>query len=224
MIELKIYFRKSDNKPLPYNYYKNHHGFVSKLIGNDSYGEAFNNYTYSNLHGSRYEKNGISFKNNVGYFFIRTNNNNTLVNFFQNYDKMKNEEMYYGIYLDGFEISFIDKIEKSRFKTMVESPILVNGSYAFKNKDWFDDEDILKCENYIVNNISEKAKSLNFTIDENLSIKIKNQGKHSDITYGGVHNKGRVFDLEIKCNNETKEFILLNGIGLSCGCGFGMIY
>ena len=75
----------------------------------------------------------------------------------------------------------------------------------------------------MIQTIASKAEKRGFNIDKNLSIKIVKQHNHKDINYRGIINKGRVFVLIINCNQETKEFIMLNGIGRSCGCGFGFI-
>ena len=222
-LEIKVYVTQG-NRPIGYDYHRKLHGFISKLLGNETYGSKTNNYIYSNLIVPEYKKDGIWLVNGKGCFFIRTNNPQVLVNFMENYDTLKEKEMFYGVYLDGFSFSQIDSIKKTKFKTMAQSPILINGDKNLLRKDWLDDDDIHKCEKYIISNIYEKAKSLNVVLDPNLNIKIKNQKKHSDILYNGVYNKGRVFDLEINCDDKTKEFILLNGIGRSCGIGFGMIY
>lgn len=222
-LEIKVYVTQG-NKPIGYDYHRKLHGFVSKLLGNETYGSTTNNYVYSNLNVPEYKKDGIWLKNGKGYFIIRTNNPQAFVNFITNYDTLKDKEIFYDIHLDGFNLSQIDSVKKTKFRTMIQSPILINGDKNLLRKDWLDDNDIHKCENYITNNIIEKAKSLNVSLDKDLKVKIKNQKKHSDIVYNGVYNKGRVFDLEINCDDNTKEFILLNGIGRSCGIGFGMIY
>lgn len=221
ILEIEI-FVKQGKQPIGFDYHKKLHGWLSNLLGNDCYGKNVNDYTYSYIARPMYKKDGIHLKDKKGSFVVRTSSPNVLRNFLNNYDKHKDDEMFYGVYPDGFKFLQINNVNKGRFRTMVHSPILVNGFYD--KKDWFDDNDIKRCEEYLVDSVFKKAKASGFTADENLSIKIKNQKKHSDIVYSGVHNKGRVFDLEINCNEETKEFILLNGLGRSCGIGFGMIY
>ena len=224
MVEIKFYL-KQGSKPIGFDYYEKLHGWVCKLVGNDCYGKSINKYIYSNISGALYNKDGISLKDGVGTFVIRTNDSNVFNNFLKNYDSIKNKELFYGVKLTGFAINSIFEITKTRFRTKIESPILIHSKKypELNNKMWYDDEDLANCEKYIKGSIFKKANAQGIKLDKNLSIKIINQKKHSDIIYHKVRNIGRIFDLEINCDEPTKEFIALNGIGASCGNGFGMI-
>ena len=220
-----IFYVKQGNKPIGFDYYEKLHGWVCNLVGNDCYGKPINDYTYSNIAGTLFNKNGICLKNGMGYFIIRTGNKTVFDNFLKNYDNVKDKELFYGIKLVNFAINPVSEVKKNRFRTKVESPILVHSKKyeSLNSKNWYDDNDLANCEKYLKGSIFKKANAQGIKLDENLSVKILNQKKHSDIIYHKNHNIGRVFDLEINCNAETKEFILVNGIGVSCGNGFGMI-
>lgn len=204
-------------KYVSYDYYQKLHGYVSNLLDNQTYGVGVNDYIYSNIIGGEFTKNGISFSEN-SFFIIRTNNNQVLANFLNNIGIKT--DVFDGIKVKGFSKNYTN-LCKNKFQTIKQSPILVSTKYNWI--DYIPNRFTNEIENYLIQTIASKAEKRGFNIDKNLSIKIVKQHNHKDINYRGIINKGRVFELIINCNQETKEFIMLNGIGRSCGCGFGFI-
>lgn len=219
MLEIKVILKKIDYL-IPYDYYNRMHGYVSNLLGNETYGKNINKYIYSNLIGGENIKNGIKFINNP-YFIIRIDDNDNEIKR-RFIDNIKSHtELFFGLSVLGVSWENINIDSKTNFRTLKQSPILVSKKFTFTN--YLNNEEIKECEEFILKTIKEKAIASNFKIDENLTIKITRQHNHKDINYRGVINKGRVFELHINANAETKKFIMLNGIGRSCGCGFGFI-
>lgn len=219
MLEIKIILNNIDYL-IPYDYHNRLHGYVSDLLGNETYGKNVNKFIYTNLIGGENIKNGIRFINNP-YFIIRIDNNDneTKRRFIDNISKYK--ELFFGLTVLGVTWENININSKTTFKTIKQSPILVSKKFSFIN--YLNTNEIKECEDFIINTIKEKAKTSNFKLDNNLTIKILRQHNSKDINYKGIINKGRVFELEINADEETKKFIMLNGIGRSCGCGFGFI-
>lgn len=221
MLEIKILL-KIPKSVISYNYHNKLHGYVCNLLNNNTYGEVINNFMYSNLIGGQNLKEGIKFNENP-YFIIRFDKNNTqlkelLVNNLKN-----NQFLFDDLSVIGIAWKVIDLHDKNIFYTLKQSPILVSRN-RYMHTNNLTDVELLDCEQYLKHSINNKAKSANFKIDENIEIKIIKQHNPKNIWYKGCVNKGRVFELQINANTETKKFILLNGLGRSCGCGFGFIY
>lgn len=220
MVEIKIILKKIDYC-IPYDYYKRMHGYIVKLLGDDCYGTMTNRYIYSNLIGGKNTKNGIEFKNNP-YFIIRINDyDNEIKQLFLN--NLPNcVKLFNGLEVEGISINNVDISKNTTYYTLKQSPILVQKK--FNTSRYLLRDELDEVERYIMENIREKAITSNFNIDENLQIKITKQHNNKIINYNGVFNNGRVFEFKINANDDTKRFILMNGIGRSCGCGFGFIY
>ena len=215
-ITILIQLKKTE-KILGYEYYHVFHGYISELLGNETYGKHHNDYVYSNICGGRCTSEGFSFPENP-YFYIRTSSNEVWNNFLKNINRKKN--IMDGFSVEGFTI--IDtNLNVNTFETDAASPILLSNKY--KKMDVLSHDDLVRVEEYLVNTIRKKAEEVGFEIDPHLSITITRQRKHRDIMYRGVVNKGRNLKLRINCNNETKEFVLTNGLGRSTGCGFGFL-
>ena len=204
-------------KYVSYDYYQKLHGYVSSLLDNQTYGIGVNDYIYSNIIGGELTKKGIKFSDG-SYFIIRTNNGQVLANFLNNIGNKLT--MFDGIQVKGFSKSYTN-LCKNKFQTVKQSPILVSTKYNWV--DYIPNRLMSEIEGYLIQSILVKAEKRGLIVDKNLSIKVVMQHNHKDINYRGIINKGRVFELVINCNQETKEFIMLNGIGRSCGCGFGFI-
>lgn len=217
MFDIKVALKKTD-KVLPYDYYYKMHGFICNLLGNNFYCSMQNNYIYSNLMGGDYTKDGIVFKEQP-YFFIRTDDDTVLANFLNSLSNNKTK-LFEGFEIEGF-MTLLPKIKTSYFRTVKSSPILV--SKTFDKKDNLSNDDLKETEKYLVESVIRHAKEYNVSIDENLTIEIIRQHKHKDILYKETINKGRVFELKINANKETKEFIISHGIGRSTGSGFGFL-
>lgn len=219
MLEIKIILNKIDYF-IPYDYYNRLHGYVSNLLGNETYGKNINKFIYTNLIGGENLKSGIRFNNNP-YFIIRLDNNDneTKRRFIDNIKE--HTKLFFGLTVLGISWSQVDIEEKTRFRTIKQSPILVSKKFSFTN--YLNNDEIRECENFLMKTIKDKARTANFKIDDDFTIKIVRQHNHKDINYSGIINKGRVFEFEIHATKETKKFIMLNGIGRSCGCGFGFI-
>lgn len=216
MITILVQLKKTE-KILGYEYYHVFHGYVSKLLGNEKYGQVDNDYVYSNICGGRCTDGGFYFPSKP-YFFIRTNNDAVLNNFLSNLSRQMN--IMEGFIVDGFTLVDTD-LSSNIFETDAASPILVSKKY--RRVENLSKEEILDTERYLVNSIKHRARELNTDIDENLSIKILSQRRSRNIKYRGFVNKCRNFRLRIDCDNETKEFILTHGIGRSTSCGFGFL-
>ena len=120
-ITILIQLKKTE-KILGYEYYHVFHGYISELLGNETYGERRNEYVYSNICGGRCTKEGFSFPNNP-YFYIRTNNNDVWNNFLKNINCKKN--IMDGFSVEGFTI--IDtNLNGNTFETDAASPILLS--------------------------------------------------------------------------------------------------
>lgn len=215
MITLVVFLKKTEST-LGYGYQHIFHGYISELLGDNSYGNQLNKYTYSNLCGYKCTKAGLVFKNNP-YFYIRTSSEEVWKNFLSNIKKKIN--IFDGFSIESFTMKEIS-LDKPFYETNPSSPILV--SKKFKS-DTLTNEEIEENERYLVNNVINKAKEYGFDADKNLSIKIISQKRHTDIMYRGIINKGRNFRLSISCDGPTKEFILTHGLGRSTSCGFGFL-
>ena len=219
MLEIKIILNKI-NHSIPYDYYNRLHGYVSDLFGNETYGKCFNNFIYTNLIGGENLKGGIKFNENP-YFIVRIDNNDNEIKR-RFIDNIKNKrELFFGLKVIGVSWEQINVDEKNIFKTVKQSPILISKSIS--NVNYLNIEEIKETEKFLLETIKNKANNCNFKLDENIKIRIIRQHNNKDINYRGIINKGRVFELKIEANTETKKFIMLNGIGRSCGCGFGFI-
>lgn len=216
MFDIKVILKKTD-VVLSYDYFHKMHGYVCNVLGNTFHKSMLNNYIYTNLLGGDNTKDGIVFKENP-YFLIRTDDCSVLANFLNNLPNNK-------LLFDGLEIecftSYPTISKKSYFRTVKSSPILVSKNYD--RKDVLSKDDLNETEKYLIESIHKHAIEYGFEVDSNLSIKIIRQHNHKDIRYRNILNKGRVFELQIKCDNKTKEFILLHGIGRSVGSGFGFL-
>lgn len=219
MLEIKIILNKI-NHFIPYDYYNRLHGYVCNLLGDETYGINVNRFIYTNLIGGENLKKGIKFTDNP-YFIIRIDNNDNDIKrrFLDNIGKCT--ELFFGLSILGVSWNDVDFETKNRFKTVKQSPILISKKFSFIN--YLNKDELKECEEFIIKTIKEKALKSNFNLDENLKVKIVKQHNHKDINYKGIINKGRVFEFEINANKETKKFIMLNGVGRSCGCGFGFI-
>ena len=216
MITILIQLKKTE-KILGYGYYHIFHGYVSELLGNEKYGEQSNDYVYSNICGGRCTVDGFVFPNNP-YFLIRTDNEGVWSNFLKNISLKKN--IMDGFIVEGFTL--VDtELSRSVFETDAASPILVSKKYSLVKN--LSHDEIVDSEKYMVNSIKNKASELGVEIDPNLSIKVVLQRKNRTINYRGVINNGRNFKLRINCDDKTKEFILVHGIGRSSSCGFGFL-
>ena len=220
MLEVKLFFSIPKNN-VSYDYYYKLHGFISKLLPSKSYGKNINEYVYTNLIGGENLKNGIKFNDNP-YLIIRFDNNNNVLKRTLIDNIKKCVTLFDDIKIIGINWETTDRYKQNIFYTVKQSPIII-GQKRFKFQDFLSADELKECERLLFNSIKEKAKEMNFTIDENLEIKIMQQYNHKDINYRGIINKGRVFKLKISSNEETKKFILINGVGNSCGCGFGFI-
>lgn len=216
MITIKVILKKTE-KPLKYGYEHVFHGYISDLLGNNTYGTHKSKYSYSNICGGIPKEEGLVFSGNP-YFIIRTNDEETWQNFLSNISKKVN--VMENMIIEGFSVDDTNT-EKKIFRTLPSSPILVSKKYDKYNH--LGPEELLSCEKYLINSVLVKAKECGFSVDPNLSIRIKEQKNHVNVRYRDIFNKGRNFLFEINSNNETKEFILTHGLGRSCGCGFGVI-
>lgn len=219
MLEIKMILNKI-NYSIPYDYYNRLHGYVTQLLGGDTYHQGVNRFIYTNLLGGENLKDGIFFNNNP-YFIIRIDNNDNEIKkrFLDNIGECT--DLFNGLKVIGVSWDNINIDNKKRFRTVKQSPILVSKKYSWVN--YLTNEEIKECEDYLLDSVKNKAKICNFKLDDNLVIKIVKQHNFKNIQYKEVVNKGRVFEFEINCNNETKKFIMMNGMGRSCGCGFGFI-
>ena len=216
MITILVQLKKTDNI-LDYEYYHVFHGYISELLGNEKYGCQGHDYVYSNICGGRCTPEGFVFPENP-YFYLRTDNENVWKNFIKNICSKK--EIMEGFSVEGFTV--VDtKLSKSVFETDASTPILVSKKYNFVNN--LSREELIDSENYMVDSIKRKASEIGFAVDPSLSIRILLQRKHRNINYRGTINTGRNFKIRISCDERTKEFILVHGIGRSTGCGFGFL-
>lgn len=218
MITILVLLAKT-KQVLSYRYRQDFHGYICNLLGNNHYKTPQNDYTYSNICGGRCTKEGIKF-DGIPHFYIRTNSDSVLHNFMRNLSNTQFYNNLKGFHVLGFQI-IESVLDKEFFETDASTPILVSKKYNHIN--------LLSCaeindtEKYLTESVFRKAKEMNIEIDSKLSIKITKQRMHRDIQYGHAINKGRNLVLGINCNRETKEFILLHGIGRSSSCGFGFL-
>lgn len=221
MIEIKLILEPFSHA-LPYDYYNRMHGFISKLMGDNNYGKNYNRYHYTNIIGGENTKDGIIFKDATPYFIIRFDKNDTELQdrFWNNITSCVN--LFFGLKLKTFLFEEVDNYKKKTFRTLKQSPILISEKY--RQLDDLSLDIIQETESYLLRCIRNKAKACGFKLDERLTINIVNQYNPKTINYNGIQNKGRLFELKINANEATKKFILLNGLGRSCGCAFGFIY
>ena len=216
MITLLIKLKETE-KILGYEYYHVFHGYISELLGNNSYGKRANDYVYSNICGGRCTADGFSFPGNP-YFYIRTDKEEVWSNFLKNISSKKN--IMDGFIVEGFTV--VDtKLSRNVFETDASTPILVSKKYD-RTYNLSHDE-LADSEKYMVESIKRKAEEIGVDIDPDLSIKVLLQRKHRTINYRGIINNGRNVRVRINCDDKTKEFILVHGIGRSTGCGFGFL-
>jgi len=217
MITILIQLKETE-KILGYEYYHVFHGYISELLGNDRYGHEAGDYVYSNICGGRCTTDGFSFPGNNPYFYIRTDNEKVWQNFLKNIKNKKN--IMEGFIVEGFSI--VDtKLNGSVFETDASTPILVSKKYNLVAN--LSREELIDTEKYMVESVRRKANELGVSIDDSLSIKVLLQRKPRNINYRGIINRGRNLRLRINCDEKTKEFILVHGIGRSTGCGFGFL-
>ena len=216
MITILVQLKETE-KVLGYEYYHVFHGYISELLGNDRYGHEASDYVYSNICGGRCTTDGFSFTGNP-YFYIRTDSDKVWQNFLRNIRVKKN--IMEGFVVEGFTVVDV-KLSGSIFETDASTPILVSKKYKLTN--YLSSEELADTEKYMVESVRRKARELGVSIDENLSIKVLTQRKTRNINYRGIINRGRNFRLRINCDDKTKEFILVHGIGRSTGCGFGFL-
>lgn len=208
------------SKPIPYYYHNKLHGYLTQIFKNDNYGKIINNFTYTNLIGGENKNNGIVFHTNP-YFIVRINEDK-LSDFEELKEKISTHtELFYGLHIVDVSVTVRKVNNQTMFKTVKQSPILVAKGYNHTN--YLNEQYIKETEEYLLNSIKNKAEVAKFKLDKNLKIKIVKQHNHKNINYKGGINKSRVFEFEINGNDETKEFIMINGMGRSCGCGFGFI-
>jgi len=216
MITILVQLKETE-KVLGYEYYHVFHGYISELLGNDRYGHEASDYVYSNICGGRCTTDGFSFPGNP-YFYIRTDSDKVWQNFLRNIRVKKN--IMEDFVVEGFTVVDV-KLSGSIFETDASTPILVSQKYKLTN--YLSREELADTEKYMVESVRRKARELGVSIDENLSIKVLTQRKTRNINYRGIINRGRNFRLRINCDDKTKEFILVHGIGRSTGCGFGFL-
>lgn len=217
MITILVALKETKNV-LGYGYYHVFHGYISELLGNDTYGKLANDYIYSNICGGDFTVDGFTFGKSKPYFYIRTGNEKVWQNFLKNISRKKN--ILEGFTVDGFSV-VNDNLSRNVYETNAFTPILVSKKY--NNTSNLSSDEILDSEKYMVESVKRKAKEIGFDVDPNLSIEILVQRKNRKINYRGIINNGRNLKLRLNCNEKTKEFILSHGIGRSTGCGFGFL-
>ena len=217
MITILVALKQTKNV-LGYEYYHVFHGYISELLGNDSYGKMSNDYIYSNICGGDFTVDGFDFRNSTPYFYIRTSNEKVWQNFIKNISNKKN--IMEGFEVDGFSV-VNDNLKRNVYEPNAFTPILVSKKYNKFNN--LSNDEILDCEKYLVETVKKKAEEAGFEIDPNLSIEILVQRKNRKIKYRGYINNGRNLKLRLNCDDKTKEFILTHGVGRSTGCGFGFL-
>lgn len=217
----KVYLQKF-NHFIPYDYQSKMHGFIVKVLGDNNYGKNYNRYHYTNLIGCTNKTEGMVYSKEC-YFYVRLKKNDIelqekLIN---NLIKHKND-MFYGLKIAGISMPIIESLEdRTHFRTVRVSPCLI--ARRHDKQRTFDSNLITQTEKYFLRCIRNKAKSCGFNLDENLSIEIRNVHENKTSVYRGLHNNGRVLEFIIRANAETKNFILVNGLGRSCGCGYGFL-
>jgi len=209
---------KETREILPYNYCHKFKGYVSNLLGCETYNTKKNDYVFSFLCGGRLTKRGIIFHDNP-FFYFRTSDQNVWNLFTQN---LKEHTKLFGSFeVLGWEV-VPTNLKKTVFETDAASPILVSKKYSYVND--LSSDQLKDTENYLVSSVLNKANEYGFNVDDNLKISIIKQRMHRDVAYKGAINKGRNVKLRIECNEDTKAFILSQGLGRSTGIGFGFIF
>ena len=101
------------------------------------------------------------------------------------------------------------------------SPLIVSGKLGEK-KETYNSNELAEVQKYMRESILKKAKLARYELGD-FKINIQHEYRPHDIKYEGMNIKGRVMKIKIDSNEETKKFILNNGIGKKCGMGFGML-
>ena len=202
---------------VPYGYEMALHGYVSSVIGNEMYDKRGSNYVYTNFIGIK--PSGDSYKvNGEPYFLLRLSSGEQLNRFLKNFPSKP--EIFEGVTIKSISPCYDDEDNKV-FSSTPASPIILPKKYD--SKDHLTREELNDCENYLIANVRRTANQFGFTLDNNFSIKILRQKKHSNYYYRGWMNKGRNLTIEINGNSETKNFILSHGIGRCTGIGCGFL-
>ena len=210
---------KNTTEILPYDYYNKMHGYICKLLGNDFYGKDYRNYVYSNICNGRCTKQGFKFVDNP-YFYVRVDSEKLRGVFYKNIVRIPIILGRNKFYVEGVEIIEEDLSEKVYFDTDAASPIIA--PKKFKG-DYLSIDDLKICEESFVAQVKRRGNEMDIDIDPTLSIEVVKQRPHRDILMHGIINKGRNLLLKISANDETKKFIMDNGIGRSTSCGFGFL-
>lgn len=215
-MRLKIHFSKN-TQPIPFNYKELVVGTIYKWLGDKSdlfHGRKYQKLTISDLYGSKIKNNNLDFING-GYFLISSSDVDLLYNLMIGIQN--NPSMFNGLNVTEISKEKTPNFEKQiQFKT--KSMIFIkddNNQFVFPDNE--------KYSEIVKNKINAKLKFNNFQEDDTIEIIFKNNYKIKNYNYKGIHNKGVVGEFIILAKPETKKFLYENGLGNSCGIGFGCI-
>lgn len=214
----KIVFEQPSNG-INVDYKRSLHGFMCNLCGDNNYGSNNSKYSYTGLRGGTIINNEIKFKNSP-YILIRIGSSEVFNSFINQLPNMTKSLM--GLKIIGIVEVFVD-MNRTLFKTQPDTPLRLGKKFENIHRKLNHDEKE-NAEQYLINQVKQRAIADNVIIDENLSIKIVNEYKPVIVNYRGIYSNSRVFDLNINCDSLTKEYILLHGLGKSNASGFGFIY
>ena len=225
VITVKVFLSpKEENMILTHTYYNKFHGFVCELLGDNQYQNRSNNYTTTFICGGKSIDKGIVFTKNDVYFIFRTNDEHVWQNFLHNISIKV--DTGFGFSITGYSI-IENSLNNDTFETVYSTPILISKTYDYVER--LSSDDIAKTEQYLKEGIFKKAQDEGFNVNKDLEISIEKQWGRKTIEYQRKYNqrpivnRGRNLRVRIKCDEETKNFILVHGLGRSTGCGFGFL-
>ena len=202
---------------VPYGYEMALHGYVSSIIGNEMYDKRGSDYVYTNFIGIKPSTDYYKVEEEP-YFLIRLSSEEQLKHFLSVFPTK--QEIFEGVRVKSISPCYDDEDNKI-FSSTPASPIILPKRYD--SRDHLSRNELDVCERYLTDNVKRTAKQFGFNLDDNFGIKILSQGRHSNYYYRGWMNKGRSLTVRIDGNKETRNFVLVHGVGRCTGIGCGFL-
>lgn len=221
---MRIHLKTTANENLvPFNYQNKIVGTLHKWLGENEEHNLMSLYSFSWLHGSVREQNGLNFPKGASWFisFYDAIKVKKIV-----LDIQKNPEMFAGMRVVDVVIEETPDLS-SRELFYLGSPIFIKRAVTPGGEiKYYTFNDVQSAE-LMTKTLIHKMEIAGLPLDETLDISFDltyAKKKIKFINYRGIRNKANLCPVYIKGKPETKAFAWNVGIGNSTGIGFGSIY
>ena len=221
---MRIHLKTTANENLvPFDYQNKIVGTLHKWLGENEEHNLMSLYSFSWLHGSVREQNGLNFPKGASWFisFYDDTKVKKIVS-----DILKEPEMFAGMRVIDVVIEETPDLS-SRELFYLGSPIFIKRATIPGGKIQYYTFDDVQSSELMKNTLIHKMEIAGLPFDETLDISFDltyAKKKIKYINYRNIRNKANMCPVYIKGKPESKAFAWNVGIGNSTGIGFGSIY